>query len=65
MEGLVWSTAYLSSPPSPSRSLVKNCCDSGTVVPEFYTQARKGDADNSFPFHDAPPQGVLVYLGTK
>lgn len=47
------------------KGLVKNCCDTGTVVPEFYTQTRKNDADGTFPFHDAAPQGVLVYLGTK
>lgn len=47
------------------KGLVKNCCDSGTTVPQFYTQTMKNDADNSFAFMDAPPTGVLVYLGTN
>jgi hypothetical protein len=45
--------------------LVKNCCDEGTTVPQFYTQTMKNDADHSFSFGDAPPNGVLVYLGTN
>jgi hypothetical protein len=47
------------------KGLVKNCCDTGTVVPQFYTQEMKNGADGSFDFKDAPPQGVLVYLGTN
>lgn len=47
------------------KGLVRNCCDSGTTVPQFYTQARKNEADNSFAFTDARPDGVIVYLGTN
>ena len=47
------------------KGLVKNCCDSGTTVPQFYTQARKNDADGSFNFSDATPDAVVVYLGTN
>ena len=49
------------------KGLVKNCCDSGTVIPQFYTQEKKNDADGSFDFKEdtTPPQGVLVYLGTN
>lgn len=47
------------------KGLVQNCCDKGTTVPQFYTQLKKNDADNSFGFKDAAPDGVLVYLGTN
>ena len=47
------------------KGLVKNCCDSGQTVPQYYTTTRKNDPDGTFPFTDAPPQGVLVYLGTS
>ena len=35
------------------------------MVPQYYTQLKKNDPDGSFDFKDAPPQGVLVYLGTN
>jgi hypothetical protein len=47
------------------KGLVKNCCDAGTTVPQYYTQLKKNDPDHTFDFQDAPPQGVLVYLGTN
>ena len=47
------------------KGLVKNCCDAGTTVPQFYTQAVKNAPDGSFDFKDARPDGVLVYLGTN
>lgn len=47
------------------KGLVKNCCDAGTTVPQFYTQLKKNDPDGSFAFKDAPPAGVIVYLGTN
>lgn len=47
------------------KGLVKNCCDAGTTVPEYYTQLKKNDADGSFAFTDTAPTGVLVYLGTN
>jgi len=48
------------------KGLVKNCCDTGgPTVPDFYTQTKKNDPTGSFNFSDAPPDGVLVYLGTN
>ena len=45
------------------KGLVRNCCDGGTKVPQFYTQLRKNDPDNSFAFKDATPDAMIVYLG--
>lgn len=47
------------------KGLVRNCCDSGTTIPQFYTQAKKNDADGTFTFNDAVPDAVVVYLGTN
>lgn len=47
------------------KGLVKNCCDASTTVPEYYTQTKKNDPDHTFGFTDAPPAGILVYLGTN
>lgn len=47
------------------KGLVRNCCDNGTTVPEYYTQLKKNDPVGSFGFDDAPPSAIIIYLGTN
>jgi hypothetical protein len=43
--------------------LVKNCCDAGTKLPEYYALTTPDGP--AFPFNDAPPVALLVYVGTN
>lgn len=47
------------------KGLVRNCCDNDQRLSEYYTTARFGDADGTWGFKDAVPQGVLIYCGTN
>lgn len=45
------------------KGLVRNCCDSGTKLPQYYQQVSYDGAP--FTFNDAPPDAFVVYTGTN
>lgn len=62
-----WFDAECSVIAVGGKGLVRNCCDNGTLMPDFYTRARYTDpANGSFNFTaDAAPDVFVIYLGTN
>ena len=48
------------------KGLVRNCCDAGTNVPQYYTQLKKNDPDGSYDFaaDSSPPAAVIGHHAT-